>query len=151
MDLSNLHKLINNARGTSYLLHRSSALDNVIQKHCQWMREHNKLTHNGFVKRLKESGLSYTLSGEVVASGQDSPESVLRAWLRSLGHRRILLNLKFNTIGLGYYQGYWGGILVRSLSKPESIPSDLADIVKTTDISALVSGEWEQEAESTIQ
>lgn len=124
MDLSSLHKLINNARGTKYLLHRSSTLDNVIQKHCQWMKENNNLTHNGFVKRLKESGLYYTLSGEVVASGQDSPESVLRSWLKSIGHRRILLNLKFNTIGLGYYQGYWGAILVRVIPKAETIQAE---------------------------
>lgn len=85
------------------------------------MKENNNLTHNGFSNRIKEAGLHSNLNGEVVASGQNSPESVLRAWLRSIGHRRILLNLKFNTIGLGYYQGYWGAILVRTIPKSETI------------------------------
>lgn len=47
-------------------------------------------------------------SGENIAMGYDSPESVMRGWLNSPGHRAALLSEGENYIGVGFYQNDYG-------------------------------------------
>lgn len=49
-------------------------------------------------RRMSHSKNGYA---ENVAYGQDSPESVMRAWMNSPGHRKNILNSRAGTIGVG--------------------------------------------------
>lgn len=63
---------------------------------------------------MKSFGISYTNAGENIASGQRTPEAVVRAWMNSEGHRKNIMSTKFGKIGVGYaykssgnYHHYW--------------------------------------------
>ena len=58
--------------------------------------------------------ISYRRIGENIAEGQNSPQSVVEAWMNSKGHRENILNPEFGKLGVGYfndpeseYQHYW--------------------------------------------
>ena len=46
--------------------------------------------------------IKYAAWGENIASGQASPEEVMKAWMDSPGHRANILNSKFQYIGVGF-------------------------------------------------
>lgn len=45
----------------------------------------------------------YWSSGENIAAGQNSPDSVMDSWMNSEGHRANILNDAFTKLGAGYY------------------------------------------------
>ena len=49
-------------------------------------------------------------AGEIIAYGRMSPEECTQGWLRSPGHRRILLGPSYSTIGVGVARASNGGI-----------------------------------------
>jgi uncharacterized YkwD family protein len=63
---------------------------------------------------MRTFGISYRNAGENIASGQSTPEAVVRAWMNSPGHRANIMSSKYNKIGVGYayrsggsYHHYW--------------------------------------------
>lgn len=44
----------------------------------------------------------YRAVGENIAMGQKTPEQVVQAWMNSEGHRRNIMNVQFEEIGVGY-------------------------------------------------
>ena len=50
------------------------------------------------------NGVSYRATGENIATGQRTPQSVMASWLNSTGHRNNILNPEFKHIGVGCYQ-----------------------------------------------
>lgn len=58
---------------------------------------------------LSDAGISYTSSGENIASGQRNPELVMNAWMNSPGHRKNILKSSFGRMGVGcaYIDGYY--------------------------------------------
>lgn len=73
---------------------------------------HTRPNGSSFSTALKEAGVSYRGSGENIAWGQKTPEQVMRGWMNSDGHRANILNPKYTSIGVGYYQNasgvnYW--------------------------------------------
>ena len=65
---------------------------------------HTRPDGTSFSTALKEQNVSFRGSGENIAWGQKSPESVMNAWMNSSGHRANILNKNFKTIGVGYYR-----------------------------------------------
>lgn len=57
--------------------------------------------------RMRAAGYPHP-AGENVARGQESPHSVMRAWMNSPGHRANLVNPDFVFIGVGVYFGPGG-------------------------------------------
>lgn len=51
---------------------------------------------------------SYSTLGENIAAGQQTPESVMSAWMNSPGHRANILNPDFTSIGVGCVAGNEG-------------------------------------------
>lgn len=51
---------------------------------------------------MKLDGISY--SGENIAYGQSSPESVMTSWMNSQGHHDNIMSSKFTKIGVGCYE-----------------------------------------------
>lgn len=73
---------------------------------------HTRPNGSSFSTALNENGVSYRGSGENIAWGQKTPQAVMDAWMNSPGHRANILNEKFTSIGVGYYQSsnstpYW--------------------------------------------
>lgn len=73
---------------------------------------HTRPNGTSFSTVLAENGISYKGAGENIAWGQRTPEAVVTAWMNSEGHRANILNAKYTTIGVGYYQNasqtpYW--------------------------------------------
>ena len=74
------------------------------------------------------SGLGcYKWKGENIAKGQRSPRAVVRAWMRSKGHRKNMMSGKFDFMGVGYCRGRWvqtlggGKTRVWGKNKPKKI------------------------------
>lgn len=73
---------------------------------------HTRPDGKSFVTALQEQNVSYRGAGENIAWGQRTPEQVVEAWMNSEGHRANILNAKYTSIGVGYYQNakgvnYW--------------------------------------------
>lgn len=73
---------------------------------------HTRPDGRSFVTALQEQKVSYGGAGENIAWGQHTPEQVMEAWMNSEGHRANILNPKYTSIGVGYYQNakgvnYW--------------------------------------------
>jgi uncharacterized protein YkwD len=82
-----------------------------------------RFNHNGAF-----SGLGcYKWKGENIARGQRSPRAVVRAWMRSKGHRKNMMSGKFDFMGVGYCRGRWvqtlggGKTRVWGKNKPKKI------------------------------
>jgi len=69
----------------------------------------------------------YKWKGENIAKGQKSPRAVVRAWMRSTGHRKNMMSGKFDYMGVGYCRGRWvqtlggGKTKVWGKNKPKKI------------------------------
>lgn len=57
--------------------------------------------------RLQARNISYSYSGESLAHGHRTPESVVTAWMNSAGHRNALLSSHAAYIGVGFSNYYW--------------------------------------------
>jgi uncharacterized protein YkwD len=78
------------------------AVLNSSRSHAIWMSQNGSMTH----------GRLNGVSGEIIAAGQPSSESVVNAWLNSPGHRALLLSPSFRFVGMACYrrgngQIYW--------------------------------------------
>ncbi|MBN7772863.1 CAP domain-containing protein [Clostridium aminobutyricum] len=73
---------------------------------------HTSPTYGSPFDMMKQFGISYTTAGENIAMGQQTPQSVMDAWMNSSGHKANILNSKYGKIGVGYVKGsngttYW--------------------------------------------
>lgn len=62
--------------------------------------------------RMRAAGYSYRAAGENIAAGRSlaDPAAVVRAWLKSPGHCRVIMNGKYKELGVGRVEGAgkWG-------------------------------------------
>lgn len=89
----------------------------VRARECEQSFSHTRPNGSSFATALKEQNVSYRTAGENIAWGQRSPEEVVNAWMNSDGHRANILNAKFTSIGVGYYQNakgvnYWSQLFI---------------------------------------
>ncbi len=70
---------------------------------------------------LEEMNIQYLGMGENIAAGASTPESVMKNWMNSTGHRANILRSDFTDIGIGvvyipgsYYGWYWTQIFTYS-------------------------------------
>lgn len=87
----------------------------AAQSHCDDMVARNFFAHenpDGKTphERIKETGASFMMTGENIAAGQDSPETVMMSWMNSDGHRANILNPSYTSIGIGVTKGGGYGI-----------------------------------------
>lgn len=52
---------------------------------------------------MADYAVSYTMFGENLASGAETPAEVVKQWMNSAPHKAAILNKKFKYIGVGYY------------------------------------------------
>ena len=90
-------------------------------RHARSMARAAKMAHilpgePGFTKRLARDGIR-TLAAENVAWGQRDVAGAMTAWMNSSGHRRNILDKRFNGVGVASAPAadgrlYWAMILV---------------------------------------
>ncbi|HWG83881.1 MAG TPA: CAP domain-containing protein [Deinococcales bacterium] len=59
-------------------------------------------------ERVSAAGYNWRLTGENIASGQETPEEVVDQWLRSPGHCRNIMSADFREIGISFVLGLNG-------------------------------------------
>ena len=74
----------------------------VRAKELLTLFEHTRPDGRSCFTALDEAGVRYYTAGENIAMGYSSPESVVKGWMNSPGHRANILNGSFTTIGVGY-------------------------------------------------
>ena len=79
----------------------------AARKHTDEMARTGRLSHDSadgrtFADRVTEQGYSFRLIAENIASGHESAGDVMRAWMRSSGHRANILNCELRDIGVAY-------------------------------------------------
>lgn len=121
--LANRVNRVRAQHGCGALQHRA-ALHGTARTHSALMARHRRLAHQlpgeaTLSSRL--AGAGYPASrrmGEVIAAGAMSPKRVVRMWLGSPSHRRLLLDCRFRQMGVGIAesapgQRWWTVDLVR--------------------------------------
>ncbi|WP_238935448.1 CAP domain-containing protein [Saccharopolyspora spinosa] len=104
-------RLVNAARAQANVapLQTDERLRTAARDHSKDMARRDFCAHNnpdGLTPSDRMRAAGYPQPGaENVAKGQNSPHSVMRAWMNSPGHRANLLNPEFTTIGVGAYFG----------------------------------------------
>ncbi|MFE0512265.1 sigma-70 family RNA polymerase sigma factor [Streptomyces sp. NPDC058964] len=84
----------------------NSQLRSAAQKHSDDMAARNFFDHTnpdgaGPGERITAAGYRWSTYGENIAQGQQTPESVMDAWMHSPGHRANILNCAFKELGVG--------------------------------------------------
>lgn len=64
---------------------------------------HTRPDGTSFSTALRQSGASFSGSGENIAYGQPSAQAVMDTWMNSSTHRANILNRQFTNIGVGCY------------------------------------------------
>jgi uncharacterized YkwD family protein len=84
-----------------------SSISNVARTKSKDMADNNYFAHQSPTygsagDMLSNFGIKWSAWGENIASGQDTPEEVVNAWMNSEGHRANILSQNFGKIGVGY-------------------------------------------------
>ncbi|MFJ9848505.1 CAP domain-containing protein [Streptomyces sp. NPDC101150] len=92
----------------------NAELTKAAQAHSKDMADHSNMSHTGSDgsdpgERITRAGYSWSSYGENVAYGYSTPESVMKGWMESPGHKRNILDCSFKEIGVGLAQpnDYW--------------------------------------------
>jgi uncharacterized protein YkwD len=96
--------LINDQRVSHSLpkLTPSTKLDRSAQGWTDSMVESDEFTHgSAFMDRISAVGFDWTIAGENIATGYETPSSVVQAWMRSPGHCANILDPAYREVGTG--------------------------------------------------
>ncbi|MFJ3231050.1 sigma-70 family RNA polymerase sigma factor [Streptomyces sp. NPDC086787] len=91
----------------------NSQLRDAAQKHSDDMAargffDHTNPDGKGPGERITAAGYRWSTYGENIAAGQQTPASVMDAWMHSSGHRANILNCSFKELGVGVHNGSGG-------------------------------------------
>jgi uncharacterized protein YkwD len=99
--------LINGQRTRHHLprLHENARLNRSAQGWTNAMVRARAFTHgSNFSARISAVGFNWSMVGENIAAGFDTPASVVRAWMGSPEHCRTILSPSFLDVGTGVSQ-----------------------------------------------
>ena len=120
-------ELINIERANAGLsaLSAQGQLGSAAQLHSADMACNNYFSHTGLDgstsgDRAQRQGYGSGFVGENIAAGYSSPESTVKGWMNSPGHKANILNVDYTEIGVGYafggnsdYGSYWTAVFAR--------------------------------------
>ncbi|MGB9186117.1 MAG: CAP domain-containing protein [Solirubrobacteraceae bacterium] len=104
--------LVNRQRTRRHLprLHENAHLNRSAQGWTNVMVRAHAFSHgSNFSARISAVGFHWSMVGENIAAGYDTPASVVRAWMASPGHCRNILSPSFLDVGTGVSQGSVAG------------------------------------------
>ena len=79
----------------------NSVLDGTAQMWTNTLVAQHIFEHGNFTQRLDGAGYDWSNAGENIATGYDTPASVVAAWMASPEHCQNVLNPNFADIGVG--------------------------------------------------
>jgi len=99
-------------------LRLAGPLKRAASKYARVMAANNHFSHTGpapgysqFDERIKAESWNRFPMAENIARGQRNVKQAFRAWKRSRGHRRNILNRQYKSVGFGKARGpggpYW--------------------------------------------
>ncbi|MGD9530401.1 MAG: CAP domain-containing protein, partial [Pseudonocardia sp.] len=93
----------------------------AAQAHARDMADRNEMSHVGsdgstFDERIRAAGHDEP-GAENIARGYPDPETTMREWMASSGHRRNIVNCDYVTIGVGYDAR--GNFVAQEFGRPE--------------------------------
>ncbi|TIC87885.1 CAP domain-containing protein [Nocardioides sp. GY 10113] len=96
-----VHKLINKRRAAHGLrpLKDGTTIDRIARNRAQRLVENREFRHYSLKPLFSKANASY--AGENLVSGPFGPRRAVRAWMKSPGHRKIMLSKKPNKVGVG--------------------------------------------------
>ena len=77
---------------------KNENLMRYAQKWSNYMAKNENLVHSNMKDLMK---MGFVSVAENIAYGQTSPESVMKSWMRSIGHRNNIMNKSLTDIGCG--------------------------------------------------
>ena len=83
--------------------------------------DHSSEDGKTFSSWIKESGYEYSFIGENLAKDFYNNESIIKAWLKSPGHKENILNRDFTETGIAVYDN----VVVQIFGRPELMPLSL--------------------------
>ncbi len=93
-------------------------LQRAARSHSKDMIERDYFSHDtkgrneGACERVRRFGYGYSRCGENIAwgsGGMGEPDSIMRRWMDSSGHRGNILDGKYREVGIGTYTGTFNG------------------------------------------
>lgn len=95
-------------------------LNELAQIRSNDMYENKYFSHNSPVygtpfDLIRSYNIKYMTAGENIAKGQKTPEKVVKSWMNSEGHRKNILNPKFEEMGISrdsYDENIWTQIFI---------------------------------------
>ncbi|WP_238546134.1 CAP domain-containing protein [Tumebacillus flagellatus] len=80
--------------------------------------DHQSPTYGSPFDMMKSFGVTFSYAGENIAAGQQTPQSVVDAWMKSPGHPANILKKEYTQIGCGVAVGgqygyYWTQEFIR--------------------------------------
>ena len=100
-------QLVNQERASRGLtpLRRSPHLDAAARSHVEWMVRTGQVSHTGakgtrVQHRARAMGYQPCYAGETIAYGPPTQEIVVRAWMNSPSHRRVIVSAKAGEVGV---------------------------------------------------
>lgn len=95
-------------------LRSDALLDRAAQRHAQDMQARGYFAHESpeddtVRERAKGAGYDWRTIGENIAEGQHTVDEVMHTWLNSPGHRRNILDPRFEELGVGLALGRASG------------------------------------------
>lgn len=96
----------------SPLITLDDSLSEIAQSHAGDMDKRNYFSHSSpegetLSLRLEDRGIQFRMSGENIAYGQNSTESVMSIWMNSKNHRSNILSPSFKKMGVGRSGSIW--------------------------------------------
>lgn len=90
--------------GPSNPLKWDNRLAKAASVHASDMAENDRLSHNGRDgsdpgERIKSAGYRWKAFGENIGEGYRTPEDIFRAWMKSEGHCKNIMNPLFKDVG----------------------------------------------------
>ena len=113
MDMLNLLNAERAKRGVA-LLRMDEKLNQAAQIRAGevlQLFDHTRLDGRNALSILDDMGIRVSVAGENIASGQTTPEEVVKDWMNSAGHRENILHRDFSKIGIGYLNDAWVQLL----------------------------------------
>lgn len=73
---------------------------------------HTSPTYGSPFQMMSSLGIKWQAAGENIAAGYSTPETVMKGWMNSPGHKNNILSPKWTKMGVGYARGgsygyYW--------------------------------------------
>lgn len=85
----------------------AAANDHAVDMETQNYFDHLSKNGRTFSQRAKEADYDAFPTGENIAKGQKNAKAVMQSWMTSNGHRRNILSVNSNEVGVGLRGPYW--------------------------------------------